>query len=180
MQALRREIRKESMTTPEPTISENQLKVLQVLGEHFSADANCLYIRTIAKEAKLEQRIARIAVRALARKGLAQYVRGLFDDDGMVAGSGYCATREGAMVVNGCKNKATCGNMADMITGECQPCWDARRVFKFTRDWGDYKAGDTVTREKIGNGVIFKDLYFGTEKKHYQDKAIVDVTPDQP
>ena len=46
-------------------------------------------------ETKLEKTQVRRSVRSLARKGLAEFVRGLFDDDGMVAGSGYCCTRAG-------------------------------------------------------------------------------------
>jgi len=116
-------------------------------------------------------------VRALARKGLAVYERGLFDEDGMVAGSGYRASFEGTLLVRGCENKATCGNLADMVTGECQQCWEKRRVYAFTADWGDYKKGDTVTRETIGDGAIFKELYWGTEANWFNDKKLVDATP---
>jgi len=35
-------------------------------------------------------------------KGLAEYVRGLFDDDGMAAGSGCCATKAGAALISHC------------------------------------------------------------------------------
>lgn len=38
---------------------------------------------------------ARSACRSLAAKGLAQYWRGLFTEDGEVAGSGYAITRAG-------------------------------------------------------------------------------------
>ena len=39
------------------------------------------------------------ACRSLARKGLAEYHRGLFNDEGDVAGSGYCASRAGERLV---------------------------------------------------------------------------------
>lgn len=107
--------------TNEIKISELQRKCLTVLAENFSADANCLYIRYLAKEAGVSYREARLAVRALARKGLAEYVRGLFDDDGMVAGSGYCATFEGALLVRGCIDCKK--NIADMVDGRCEYCW---------------------------------------------------------
>ena len=107
-------------------LSENQLKVLRVLGKHYNSEYNCLYMRYIAKETGLEFRVVRLAVRALARKGLAEYHRGLFGDDGMVAGSGYCASYEGAMITHGCKNKQICRNLSDMVTGECQSCWEKR------------------------------------------------------
>ena len=38
---------------------------------------------------------ARRAVRALVRSGHAELVRGLMDDEGMLAGSGYSITRQG-------------------------------------------------------------------------------------
>lgn len=37
----------------------------------------------------------RRVTRQLARKGLAEYYRGLFTDDGDMAGSGYCITEAG-------------------------------------------------------------------------------------
>lgn len=157
-------------------ISKLQRDVLTVLAEHFEDDmGNCLYIRTIASEANLEHRVARLAVRALARKGLAVYERGLFDEDGMVAGSGYRASFEGALLINECHHK--CGSLIDMVTGECQQCWEKRRVYAFTDDWGDYKKGDTVTKEQLGDGDIFKTLYWGTYEKMYSDKKLVDATP---
>ncbi len=159
------------------TISENQRKVLEVLVEHFDDDmGNCLYIRTIAEEARLEHRLARLAVRALARKGFARYERGLFDEDGKVAGSGYCATYAGAYEIKPCHHG--CGMLISMVTGECTECWEKRRVYQFIEDWSDYKKGDTIDKHTIGDGRIFKDLYWGTEAKQYKDKKIVDATPD--
>lgn len=160
----------------ETKISELQRKVLNELAEHYSSDANCMYIKFIASECGVDYRQARLAVRALARKGLAQYVRGLFDEDGMVAGSGYCCTFEGALLVKGCHNKETCGNIADMVTGECQGCWEARRVYEFTEDHGKYKKGDKVKKEELGDD--FKALYWGTEKEWFKDKKIIDCTPN--
>lgn len=42
-----------------------------------------------------ETREVRRIVRQLARKGLAEFYRGLFDDDGRLCGSGYCITKAG-------------------------------------------------------------------------------------
>ena len=42
-----------------------------------------------------ETREVRRIVRQLARKGLAELYRGLFTDDGMLCGSGYCITPAG-------------------------------------------------------------------------------------
>lgn len=73
-------------------ISHRQHKVLVVLVEAHKYDLNCLYIHYLADKAGLTHREARLAVRALARKGLAELVRGLVDADGFLAGSGYRAT----------------------------------------------------------------------------------------
>lgn len=82
------------------------------------------------------------------------------------------------MLVNGC---VTCKDtLADMITGECDRCWKARREFVFIDDWGAYKKGDRIKEADIGDGVIFKELYFGTEANMYSDKKIKDDTPAAP
>lgn len=79
-------------------VSPRERKVLAVLAQHYSSDMNCLYFRYIASETGLEVKQVRRSVRSLARKGLAEYVKGLFNNDGEVAGSGYCCTREGRAV----------------------------------------------------------------------------------
>ena len=76
-------------------ISEREAKVLEVLAGHYSSEGNCLYFKTIATMSGVEPDLVRRVTRSLARKGLAELVRGLFDDEGMVAGSGYCCTRAG-------------------------------------------------------------------------------------
>ena len=42
-----------------------------------------------------DRKAVRRSVRALARKGLAEYSRGLWTEDGEPAGAGYCLTDEG-------------------------------------------------------------------------------------
>ena len=107
------------------TISERERKCLMVLAEEYGSEANCLYMRHIADIAKLALVQVRRSVRSLARKGLAEYVRGLMDDDG-VAGSGYCATRAGALLVGACTQ---CQNeIADTNDGLCENCWETKRT----------------------------------------------------
>ena len=77
------------------TINEKEKKVLTYLLGIYESDQNCTYFRWIAKSTKLKIREVRRTCRSLARKGLAEYTRGLFDEDGLVAGSGYCATEAG-------------------------------------------------------------------------------------
>lgn len=78
------------------TVTEK--KVLQVLADAWPD--SCLYTRGIMCRASLERLQTRRAVKALVRKGLAELVRGLFDDDGKVAGSGYASTPAGRALIS--------------------------------------------------------------------------------
>ncbi len=81
----------------EITLSEREMACLMALNEILddSGEGQCTYFRFIAKHSKLTEAQTRKSVRALARKGLAEYHRGLFDEDGIVAGSGYCLSIAG-------------------------------------------------------------------------------------
>lgn len=83
-------------------ISDREKICLKAMGEILlhSDDGMCTYFRFIAEHAKLPINKTRQAVRALVRKGLAEYHKGLFNDDGMVAGSGHCLTRKGEEIIN--------------------------------------------------------------------------------
>lgn len=85
------------MTEQQPTkVSELELKCLKALhSRYYDGEPYCVYFRVIAEETELTEHQVRRSVRALARKGLAVYERGLFDEDGMVAGSGYFCTDAG-------------------------------------------------------------------------------------
>ena len=103
-------------------ISDREKACLEVLAEIYGNESDCMYIKGIAQEAKTDYVHARRSVRALARKGLAEYVRGLMNEDGQVAGSGYRATLAGAMLVNACVD---CQDfLAEYEDGRCQDCWD--------------------------------------------------------
>ena len=61
----------------------------------------CLNFRGISQRCTIEAHNVRRVVRSLARKGLLEFQRGLFDDcDGSVAGSGYGLTPLGEEVLN--------------------------------------------------------------------------------
>lgn len=80
------------------TVSERELKVLVALDADYSGEFYCwlaLYFRTIAERSGIEPHLVRRVVRSLARKGFAQYERGLFTEDGVTAGSGYRCTQAG-------------------------------------------------------------------------------------
>ncbi len=83
-------------------ISEKQLKCLEALagdccGDYANFDYydQFYYFGFIAEKTGLPKNKVRVYVRALARKGLAEYQRGLFDDDGFIAGSGHAITKQG-------------------------------------------------------------------------------------
>ncbi len=76
-------------------MGDHEEKTLSVLASHYHEDGRYLYFRYIATLTDLEIKQVRRAVRSLARRGFAEYMRGLFDEDGKVAGSGYACTTEG-------------------------------------------------------------------------------------
>lgn len=75
-----------------PKINSNEEKGLAYLEEYYDSEMNCHYFQMIADCTLLDRKQVRRAARSLARKGLTEYVRGLFDEDGQIAGSGYCCT----------------------------------------------------------------------------------------
>jgi hypothetical protein len=79
-------------------MSPRQLQVLSAMDRITEPGEWWSYFRGIAKEAGLGERETRVVVRALARKGLANYER-LMNEDGLVAGSGYAITHEGRRLV---------------------------------------------------------------------------------
>ncbi len=90
------------MSNEQIKISDREKKVLEYLVEVYrrsSGDYPCTFFKYIAKNTGLDEKQSRRTVRALARKGLAEYQRGLFDEDGMVAGSGYSATDKGLSLI---------------------------------------------------------------------------------
>jgi hypothetical protein len=76
-------------------VSERELKALRALGQVYADDgANYLSFRGIAQRSSLDKSHVRRAVRALARKGFAEFGKGLWDEDGP-RGAGYCCTHDG-------------------------------------------------------------------------------------
>lgn len=97
------------MTTALIKINDKEKLVLGILSEAWSnswGEGCCVYFRGILSDYEDKVKAGaqipimgikdiRRACRSLARKGLAEYVRGLMDDEGMVAGSGYSSTEKG-------------------------------------------------------------------------------------
>lgn len=71
-------------------------KCLYALDElTMPAGEMCTPFLPIMDRAELDRKTVRRNVRALARKGLAEYFRGLWTEEGAPAGAGYCITRKG-------------------------------------------------------------------------------------
>lgn len=79
-------------------ISDRERKVLAALAD-CGEDFGYLSFATIARRSGIEPGNARRVTRSLARKGLAEFGKGLWTDDGRPAGSGYCATEAGRALV---------------------------------------------------------------------------------
>jgi len=87
-------------------LNENEKKVLAVLVEYTQPNGEmCIGFSWIGDDARIERRLVRLACRSLARKGLSEFYSGLFDEDGKVAGSGYCATKKGFELMEGKQKK---------------------------------------------------------------------------
>jgi len=76
-------------------MSAREHDVLVILGDLTDEDF-CTYFRVLVSFSNgLDKTQVKRSVRSLTRKGLAEYQRGLMDDDGTVAGSGYRISRAG-------------------------------------------------------------------------------------
>jgi len=79
------------------SITPNERKVLRALCSAWNEyeDFCFLSFKPICKRTRLKRDVVRRACRSLKRKGFAQFGRGLWTDDGEVAGSGYACTKAG-------------------------------------------------------------------------------------
>lgn len=88
--------------TPAIKLSELQRKVLVELVEGYDPhwdEHSVFQFKYLAKEAKITIRQARLACRALKRKGLAEYGHTV-NGDYQVSGSGYWASKAGAELID--------------------------------------------------------------------------------
>ena len=77
-------------------LTTSEGKVLECLSDRYADDgANCLPTGFIASLTDLSLLQARRAVKSLQRRGYAELIRGIFNSDGQICGSGYCCTMEG-------------------------------------------------------------------------------------
>jgi hypothetical protein len=68
--------------------------------EGTSEDFDFLPFSTVEIRTGLARRTVKLIVRRLSRKGVTRFGKGLFDDDGCVAGSGYGLTDLGRKLLN--------------------------------------------------------------------------------
>lgn len=88
------ENREERAVPAPPRVGRIEAKVLAALAS-VAGDFGVLSFRSIARRAKIKRTEIRRACRSLKRKGLAEFHRGCWTEDGEPAGSGYSATRAG-------------------------------------------------------------------------------------
>ena len=60
----------------------------------------CMPFKPLMDATGLDRKTVRRNIRALARKGLAEYFRGLWTEDGEMAGAGYCISCKGRELVD--------------------------------------------------------------------------------
>jgi hypothetical protein len=80
------------------TLTKLQRAVMEAMAAGGASEEQAVYFRTIKHHCAFVDVPIRRVVRTLARKGLTEYQRGLFSDDGMIAGAGYGFTRLGIEV----------------------------------------------------------------------------------
>lgn len=69
--------------------------VIVALDNNSTGEGWYVYTKAIARNLNIPIDWARTALRSLREKGLVEYRRGLMNEDGEVAGSGYGLTQEG-------------------------------------------------------------------------------------
>lgn len=121
-------------------LTDNEVKVLISLYEGSDTWGEmCVsfaYIKSACDD-KLTLKEVAIACRSLREKGLAEFYRGLMDEDGAVAGSGYCITKAGQLLLHACIDcKVT---VADMDDGRCEECWKNRACTKCGKPYKEHE-----------------------------------------
>lgn len=79
----------------------HHIRVLNELDENTQPNGEwCIGFDALALHCGMDRQAVRRITRHLARKGYAEYWRGLWSDDGEPAGAGYCITRQGRELAN--------------------------------------------------------------------------------
>ena len=98
-------IREKQRTKPTgsalPGFSLNAFEA-KIMRAFINLDAECaLNYKGLAERTDLNIETVKVNTRALAKKGMLRYARGLMSDEGAVAGSGYGLTDEGSRYLRG-------------------------------------------------------------------------------
>jgi hypothetical protein len=80
--------------------TEQQVLKALVQGERYEGTFGVFNFAYLSEETGLERPQVRRACRSLARKGLAEFFKGLWSDEGKPAGSGYAATHAGEDILD--------------------------------------------------------------------------------
>lgn len=81
-------------------LNDKERKILEYLADE-SGDYGYCNFGAIHAETRIDRKAIRRACRSLTRKGLAQFGKGLWTEDGEPAGSGYAATEAGVVAIYG-------------------------------------------------------------------------------
>ncbi len=76
-------------------LTASETKVLACLKDRAGNEENCLPSGFVACLTDLSLLQARRAIKSLQRRGYVELVRGIFNSEGYIAGSGYCCTPAG-------------------------------------------------------------------------------------
>ena len=119
-------------------INERERETLKILSEiSESSGGMCCsfdYISGYSTDSTFDIKVVRRACRSLRKKGLAEFYRGLMNEDGQVAGSGYCISTEGEDYINPCVDcgagstaRLYCDKYADSKhILVCEECYEKR------------------------------------------------------
>lgn len=132
-------------------LSLNEKTILEVfMKETDTWGEVCLNVKNLLNNTQLEEKEIRKCCRNLTQYKLIEYMRGLMDDDGKVAGAGYCITGDGKKHMFPCQK---CGEEAHY-------------------SWHENKNGEWVSSifpEEI-------DKYFQLCEEHYQEQKSLQTT----
>lgn len=83
-------------------LNDAEQRVLRAMADSYGECEDFCFrgFAGLTTETGLDRKVVRRAARSLARKGLAEYGRGLWNEDGEPAGSGYACTRAGRALIS--------------------------------------------------------------------------------
>lgn len=84
-------------------LTDLERRVLDAFGEHTQKDGElCIGFKALSKHTNLDTKTLTTVCRKLRALELVEFYRGLFTEDGEVAGSGYCISPKGAAFLSPC------------------------------------------------------------------------------